>query len=152
MRRTRKEQELEKKLISEEYNPVTLEDREETENLLIEDKESEQEREQAAQIVRDAYSKVTNGHAIIRTQCAIIVLISEFVFGMAIPAFFIVLFFYEKWYFEPALIFTFLVFVSGSFGSAFIGYWFFLRTVKKLFDVYYFQQGKKRIIIYKYCK
>lgn len=154
MNRSRKQQELEKKLVLEEYDPVTLKDRAEDEHLLIEEEknESEQEREQAVQIVKEVYKKIIDGHAVIRTQLSIIVIINELVFGLVLPVFFTVLFFVQKWYIDSAQIFGFLFLLGGCFGGAFIGYWFFLRTVKKLFDVYYFQQGKKRIIIYQNYK
>ncbi len=41
-----------------------------------------------------------------------------------------------------------LLFSSGGIAAACMLYFVFLRTSRKLFDIYYFQQGKKRIIIY----
>lgn len=148
MRRTRKELELEEKLILEEYDPVTLEDRAEDERLLIED-ESEHEREQAAQIVKDTYSKVTNGHAIVREHLKPIAIIVMCVFLVVVPILFISFFIINKWWQNGAMIFACIFFSCVSILVAyFIVYRGFIKNTKKLFDVYYFQQDKKRIIIY----
>lgn len=59
MGKTPKQKNLEKMLIEEEYDPVTLEERSEDERLLLEESDSVQ----AAQMVKNAYSKIVNGYA-----------------------------------------------------------------------------------------
>lgn len=56
-----------------------------------------------------------------------------------------------KWWQSGALIFAFVLFPSASIAGACMLYFVFMRHVKKWFDVYYFRQGKKRVIIYQ-CK
>ena len=66
MRRTKNQQELEKILIEEEYDPVTLEERPEDERLLLDNANGESEKISAEQMVKMAYAKVDNGYAIVR--------------------------------------------------------------------------------------
>ncbi len=148
MKRTSKQQELEKKLILEEYNPITLEDRAENEQLLLDTETVNCKNEYAADLVRNSYSKLKNGHAIVRTQFSLFILFGVIIFGLGIPAFFITMYITQKWWNINGTLFCVLFFSLGFMGAAFGLYWVFLRTSKKLFDVYYFQQGKKRIIIY----
>lgn len=62
MKKTEEESELEKKLILEEYDPITLIDKAEGEGLII-----EEEADEGAEMVRSAYKKLPDeGHAIIR--------------------------------------------------------------------------------------
>lgn len=152
MSRTRKQQELEEKLILEEYDPETQEEKAEDESLLIGDEKNDvTERERAASIVKEAYKKITCGHAIIRTQFSYFVLFGVVFFGLAIPIFFIVMCITGKW-FTIAEIFVVFICCAASWGGAYMLYWVFLRTTKKFFDIYYFQQNKKRIIIYQNYK
>ncbi len=148
MKRTRRQQELEKKLILEEYDPVTLEDRAENERLLIDDDENEAtEREQAAKMVKTAYIKIVNGHAIVREYLKPFALIVMFAF-LCVPIFFLVMFITHKWWRSGAMVFAFILFPGGAICAAYLIYRYFIKNTKKLFDVYYFQQNKKRIIIY----
>ncbi len=153
MKRTRKQQELEKKLILEEYDSKTLEDRAEDEQLLSDTlDEIETDQKFAFDIVKKAYGKITNGHAIIRTQFSLFVLFGVILFGIGSPTFLITMYIVKKWWLESGMLFCVLVFSTGSIGAAIGMYWVFLRTAKKLFDIYYFQQGRKRIIIYQNYK
>lgn len=153
MRRTQKQQELEKKLILEEYDPITLEDCAEDEQLLSDTwDESEKDQRFAVDLAKKAYGKITNGHAIIRTQFSLFVLFGVILFGIGTPTFFVTLCTVKKLWFNGAMIFATLFFSTGSIGAAIGMYWVFLRTAKKLFDIYYFQQGRKRIIIYQNYK
>lgn len=136
--------ELEKKLILEEYDPETTGDRAEDENLLLDDG-----CEQASAIVKAAYKKLENGHAIVRQQLSLFVCFGVFLFGVGVPAFFFIMFFVEQWWKEGGMIFAVIVFPCASIGAAIALYHFFLKGAKKLFDIYYFRQDGKRIIIYR---
>lgn len=148
MRRTQKEQELEKKLIEEEYDPITLEERAEDEHLLLEETDSESSRIQASQMVKTSYSKVNNGYAIIREHLKFFAIIVMIVF-LAVPILLLTFLILNKWWQSGVMIFMCIFFSCGAIsGAYFIIYRGFVKDTKKLFDVYYFQQGKKRIIIY----
>jgi hypothetical protein len=147
MRNTQKQQELEEILIEEEYDPVTLKERSEDEHLLEEtfDKYGQKK---VAQMVKTAYGKVVNGYAIVREHLTPLAIIAMCVF-LAVPILFLTFFIKNRWWQNGSMIFACAFFSCGSILAAyFIVYRGFIKNTKKLFDVYYFQQGKKRIIIY----
>lgn len=149
MGRTQKQQELEEKLIIEEYDPVTLEERAEDEHLLLEKANDESGKIQPAQMVKIAYGKISNGYATVREHLKPIAIIVFFVFLLAVPILFLTFFIINKWWQSVGLSFACIFFSCGSILAAyFICYRGFIKNTKKLFDVYYFQQDKKRIIIY----
>lgn len=132
-------------LIEEEYDPATLEERPEDEHLLLEESDSIQ----AAKIVKNAYSKIMSGYATVREHLTPIGIIVMCVF-LAVPILFLTFFIINRWWQNGAMIFACIFFSCGSILVAyFICYKGFIKNTKKLFDVYYFQQGKKRIIIYR---
>lgn len=148
MRRTKNQQELEKILIEEEYDPVTLEERPEDERLLLDNANGESEKISAEQMVKMAYAKVDNGYAIVREHLKPIGIIVMCVF-LAVPILFLTFFIINKWWQNGVMIFACLFFSCGAILVAYlIVYRGFIKDTKKLFDVYYFQQGKKRIVIY----
>lgn len=148
MRRTKNQQELEKLLIEKEYDPDTLEERSEDEHLLLEESDIVGNQIQAAKIVKNAYCKVDNGYAIVREHLPPIAIIVMCIF-LAIPMLFLTFFIINKWWQNSAMIFACLFFSCGAILAAyFICYRGFIKNTKKLFDVYYFQQNNKRIIIY----
>ncbi len=149
MRKNKKRQELEEKLILEEYNPVTLEELAESEQLLLEKANDENGKIQPTQMVKAAYGKIDNGYATVREHLSPITIIVFFVFLLAVPMLFLTFFIINKWWESGGLSFMCLLFSCGSIlGAYFIIYRGFIKNTKKLFDVYYFQQDKKRIIIY----
>lgn len=137
-------QKLEQKIIEDTYDPVTLEDVAEKEKLLIEDEYSE-----PANIVKKAYKNLKNGHAFISKPFSYIVLIGMCMFA-AIGVFFLYLIIKDliDGKIEVVLIFCELIFAFALFGTDVIMYRVFIKSHKKLFDVYYFEQDKKRIIIF----
>lgn len=149
MKKPSKQQELEKKLIEEEYDPVTLEERAEDEHLLLDEVDSEIGRKEVAHIVKTSYGNIVNGYAIVREHLNPIGIIVTCVF-LAVPILFLTFFIINKWWQNGAMIFACIFFSCGSILVAyFICYRGFIKNTGKLFDVYYFQQGKKRIIIYR---
>ena len=148
MGKTPKQKNLEKMLIEEEYDPVTLEERSEDERLLLEESDSVQ----AAKMVKNAYSKIVNGYATVREHLKPIGIIVMCVF-LAVPILFLSFFIINKWWENGAMMFACIFFSCGSILAAyFICYRGFIKNTKKLFGVYYFQQRKKRIVIYRNSK
>ena len=148
MGKKQEQQKLEEMLIVEEYDPVTLDERSEDEHLLLEESNSQGSRTQATKMVKTAYSKVDNGYAIVREHLAPIAIICMCVF-LAVPILFLTFFIINKWWQNGVMFFACIFFSCASILVAyFIVYRNFIKNTKKLFDVYYFQQGKKRIIIY----
>lgn len=149
MKKTTKQQELEKKLIEDEYDPITLEEHAENECLLLVESNININQKEISRIVKTAYGKIINGHAVVREHLTPIVIIVMCVFLVVVPILFISFFIINKWWQNGAMIFACLFFSCVSILAAyFIVYRGFIKNTKKLFDVYYFQQGKKRIVIY----
>ena len=96
--RTKKQQELEEKLILEEYNPVTLEELAENEQLLLEKANDENGKIQPTQMVKTAYGKIDNGYATVREHLRPIAIIVFFVFLFAVPILFLTFFIINKWW------------------------------------------------------
>ncbi len=148
MKKTSKQQELEKNLIEEEYDPITLEDRSEDEQLLLNEVDGDIGQKEISHIVKTAYGNVVNGYAIVREHLTPVVIIVMCAF-LAVPILFLSFFIINRWWQNGAMTFACVFFSCASVLVAyFIGYRCFIKNTKKLFDVYYFQQGKKRIIIY----
>ena len=102
MGKTPKQKNLEKMLIEEEYDPVTLEERSEDERLLLEESDSVQ----AAKMVKNAYSKIVNGYATVREHLKPIGIIVMCVF-LAVPILFLSFFIINKWWENGAMMFAF---------------------------------------------
>ncbi len=149
MKKTQEQIDLEKELLLEEYDPETLEERAENERLLLDESDHEINQKEIAHIVKTAYGKIVNGRAIVRERLNSIAVIVMCVF-LIVPILFLSFFIINKWWQNGAMIFACIFFSCASILVAyFIVYRGFLKNTKKLFDVYYFQCGKKRIIIYR---
>ncbi len=147
MKKTLEQMDLEKNLILEEYDPETQAERAEDEQLILE-KVSNANDLQPTKVVKYAYGKINNGHAIVREHLTPLAIIVLCVF-LAVPILFFTFFIINQWWSNIGMIFACLIFSCASICLAyFIVYRCFIKDTKKLFDVYYFQQGKKRIIIY----
>ena len=149
MRRTKNQQELEKILIEEEYDPVTLEERPEDEHLLLDNANGESEKISAEQMVKMAYAKVDNGYAIVREHLKPIGIIVMCVF-LAVPILFLTFFIINKWWQNGVMIFVFFFFSCGAILVAYlIVYRGFIKDTKKLFDVYHFNRAKSELLFIK---
>jgi hypothetical protein len=137
---------IEKKLLLEEMDPITLEDIPETDDLDLEGSSIS-----AANLVKASYSNLQSGKAIVREKAVIIVLIGTMaIIGMGV---WFIVYGIINYSHYPQYVF-FSACISGAFISTIAGgvLIFVCKRYIKLFDVYFFRQKGKYIIFYQNSK
>ena len=130
---------VERQLLSEAMDADTLEDKAETEELLIETEEND-----ISAMVRNSYKNLSAGHAIIREKVfaiSVIVLGFMFIGGLTV----LILYGFVYWGMEGHFVgFIGIIPVAVSIVTGI----FVFKRCYKIFDVYFFNYKGKRIIFY----